>query len=577
MRIHPGFSEAFLKSTVLSVIVLFMLPGTSAGQLHLPPADGLEYYYRVLQVSGITDDRSSFSLRPVTPGGTISASHPWQEQMDLMAERNNYMPNAAGELYLYEPVLFQSFNSTLPRGTNDGAVWQGKGYNAAISGGVQAVMGPVQVHFRPQAGFAQNREFDLGPYLPPTIRVRSQGFVGPATEYAYRDFRGGIDYVQRYGDSSYSWFDLGQSTVEVRSFGLRAALSNSQIWTGPSLHTALHYGYSAPGFTHVSLGTYRPLSTPLGAFEFAYIFGGMRKSDYFDLDQELHRLQSANTLIAIYSPRFLPGLSVGAIRSFFHPYPDSFSGYTDQARKLFESAVRVGLQDEESPTGYDPDNQIASGFLRWVHPEAGLEIYGEYGRNDHNVDLRDFRLQPNHHRAYTIGMLKTFLLPENRLLAVGMEINQLEAMRTTLTRGNNHLGGWYTHGQQVMGITHRGQIPGTGYGPGANIQMLQADLFDEMGSLSFTIARIAYHNSRLDQFFHEIREANTVEVERHDVRNVELLLGVGMTAFLNQYGLELSARIDQSFIFNQHHIKDNDMANTRLELVLRKQIRGGVR
>ena len=559
-------SLGFLLFTAFIAGVL--RPGEGSAQGNLYSGDGLEYYYRILQVSGLSDETSSFTLRPVQPDTDLTTDqHPWRQHVYGDTDAKNYLPGNIGKLHFHEPVLFQSVNSALPRGNNDGAIWQGKGYNTAFTAGVEASLGPLYIQFRPVMGMAQNREFDLGPYNIPTVRT-PQGRVA-GSEYAYRDFMGRVDYVQRFGDETYSWFNLGDSSVELRYWGVRLALSNQRIWTGPAVNTSLQYGYSAPGLRHVNFGTYRPLQTPVGDFEFSYIFGGQQKSDYFDRDDIRERLQSIHSLVFIYSPGFVPGLSVGAVRTFMLPYPDSFENFKNQTLKLFESTVRAGLDNG----GPDPDNQVASGFARWVHPDAGLDVYFEYGRNDHNIDLRDFRLQPNHHRAYTLGMIKTFDLPLNRLLSVGVEINQLEAMRTVITRGDNYMGGWYMHANQVLGFTNRGQILGTGYGPGVNMQMIRGDLFDPRGSLSFKFARITYHNSRTDQFFNRIQAANEKEVTRTDVRNIELMAGAEVTAFLN-YGIELSAALEQSFILNHHNLSGNDVTNTRLELVLRKQIRG---
>lgn len=558
---------------MLSVFSMAMLqPADLSAQGNLYSGDGHEYYYRILQVAGVSDEESSFLLRPFQYSGTVSEQHPWELQMFGPNGYKNFMPGNRGKLYFHEPVLFQSVNSALPRGNNDGAIWQGRGYNTAFTTGAEFSMGPLYIQFRPVMGMAQNREFDLGPYNPPTRNFEErERFTG--SEYAYRDFRGGVDYVQRFGDQTHSWFDLGDSSVELRYAGMRLALSNQRIWSGPGVNTSLQFGYSAPGFRHASFSTYRPLETPIGPFEFAYIFGEQKKSDFFDRENQLDLNQSINSLFVSYSPRFIPGLSAGVLRTFIHPFPDSFSEYHRQASKIYEAFVRTGIGTPGLPDGYDPDNQVISAFLRWLHPQAGFEIYTEYGRNDHNVDLRDFRGQPNHHRAYTVGMIKTIDLPMNRLLSVGIEINQLEAMRTTLTRGNNHLGGWYTHGAQVLGFANRGQIMGTGYGPGVNMQMIRGDLFDPRGSLSFKLARITYHNSRTDQFFNFIEAANEKDVTRTDVRNIELMAGAEVTAFLN-YGIELSAALEHSFILNHHNLSGNDLTNTRFELVVRKQIRG---
>jgi len=527
-----------------------------------------EYYQRIIQISGLSDDPSSFSLRPVQTSAEY-LPNPWNH---LYRERNalvfSYGDNAG--IALFEPAWFQSLNTSLPRGGNDGAIWQGRGYNTAFSVGMKLEAGPLHVQFRPVMGLAQNREFDLGPYQPPMIRTEN-GRV-PASEFAYRDFRGSIDYVQRFGDSTYSWFDLGESSVDLRYAGLMVSLSNKKIFTGPAHNVSLQFGYNAPGFRHLYLGTYKPLETVAGNFEFAYIFGGIRESDYFSENRSIGML-SINSLIAIYKPWFSEGLSLGVVRSYFHPYPDSFDQFRTQARKLFEPGLRESLTDNGEPRGHDPDNQLASVFFRYVLSDYGFEFYGEYGRNDHNANWRDFRAQPNHHRAYTIGGTKTISLPKNRLMAVNVEINQLEAMRTALTRGNRHLGGWYTHSRQVLGFAHDGQILGSPYGPGVNMQKIRAEVFDPLGSLAIKFARINYHNSRMDQYFGQITSINREVVERWEVRNVELLFGAELTAFF-QYGFEISAILEQSYILNHHHILDNDLGNTRIELVLRKSISG---
>jgi len=527
-----------------------------------------EYYQRIMQISGLSDDPSSFSLRPVQTSVDYQPN-PWNH---LYRERNAlvFSYRDFGGVALFEPAWFQSYNTSLPRGGNDGVIWQGRGYNTAFSAGMKLEVGPLHIQFRPVMGLAQNREFDLGPYNIPGIRA--YGINYESSEYVYRDFRGSIDFVQRYGNDTYSWFDLGESSIDLRYRGFMVSASNRKIYTGPAHNVSLQFGYNAPGFRHIYLGTYKPIETIAGNFEFAYIFGGIRESDYFTVNQDIGML-SANSLVAVYKPWFSDGLTLGAVRTYFHPYPESFDQYWNQAKKLFEPGLREALEDDGELRGADPDNQIGSVFFRYLLPDYQFEIYGEYGRNDHNGNWRDFRAQPNHHRAYTIGGTKTLNLPKNRLLAVNLEVNQLEAMRTALTRGNRHLGGWYTHTQQVLGFTTNGQILGSAFGPGVNMQQVRAEIFDPLGSIAVKLARIAYHNSRMDQYFGQIISANQESVERWEVRNIELLIGAEITTFL-QYGLELSASLEQSFILNHHNIQDNDLGNTRIELVLRKSIRG---
>lgn len=562
------------RITFILLFLLVMTPIRLLGQNSITFDTSDEYYYRLLQISGISDDPVSFNLRPFSRSETIETTHPWQNILDTTNETEQGLSFNHHSLKFFEPVLFQSYNTNLPRGSNDGPVWQGRGYNVSFTTGVKASMGPLSIRFRPIVGMAQNGSFELAPYT--LEQVRNSMYQGtPLHEYTYRDFRGSIDYVQRYGDSTYSWFDLGDSAIELNYSGFRLAFSNRQIWSGPAVNTSLQYGYSGPGFRHLYAGTNRPVNSIIGGFEFAYIFGKTLESDFYTVDRVVDS-QSVNSLIFIYRPWFADHFSIGLIRTFFHEYPSSFSEYKTQAKKLFQPSLKKRLATEDNPSGNSPDNQMGVVFFRYYIPNYGFEIYWEYGRNDHNDDLRDFLAQPNHHRAYTLGLTKTVSLPQNRLLAINFEMNQLEAMRTALTRGDGHLGGWYTHANQILGFTNNGQILGTGYGPGVNMQMLKGDMFNEEGSIGFKLARITYHNSRLDQFFDQIEEANAEPIERWEVRNVELMIGAEIKRFL-PHNFEISAVIEQSFIMNQHHIKENDLANTRFELVIRKQIDGWLR
>jgi len=551
------------------IYVLFFVTNICYSQSGFPAGNNDELYLRILQISGITEDNSSYMLRPVRQAVTDTLPHPWHHinnsNKALQFSKRNFL-----KARFFEPVWFQSYNTTLPRGTNDGAIWQGKGYNTALSVGAELSAGPLHIRFRPIAGMSQNRSFDLGPHRQESRSVTGiEGRVG-LSEFSYPYSRG-VDYVQRYGDSVYSWFDLGDSSVELRYAGVRLALSNKQIWTGPGVNKSLQFGYSAPGFRHIYMGTYRPVITKVGSIEFAYIFGESVESNYYTINRVIQS-QSINSLLFIYKPWFTDRFSFGAIRTFFHPFPQDITEYRNQTRKLFQTFMKDDISNEDI-RGTFPDNQVMSLFFRYIIPEHGLDIYTEYGRNDHNSDLRDMRAQPNHYRAYTLGMLKTFRLPRNRLLAINVEMNQLEVMRTALTRGGRALAGWFTHDKQILGLSNRGQIFGTGYGPGVNMQKIRLDLFHPEGGIALKAARITYDNSRLDNHFKIFDKANKTESEPWEIRNIEIIAGIEATAFFwNSF--EVSAILEQSYIMNQYHLKGNDLWNTRFELVLRKRIKG---
>lgn len=560
---------ANLQSRLILILLISFVPLNKLQaqvQSDLPTGDIFEYYYRLLQLSGLSDESSSFTLKPFTPVSTAdsAATNPWMTQVNRFL--NSGFESPLGFQYAFiEPLWFQSWNSTLPRGVNDGAIWQGRGYNTALSAGIIASWGPLHVRLQPQAGFAQNSSFDLGSlpsassYSPPIQR---------------------IDNIRRFGPDSYSWFDLGDSYAELRMAGLKAGFSNARIWTGPALHNPLFFSYNAPGFKHLHLSTYRPLKTPLGGIEFKYLYGALQKSDWLD-QLPGDRLNTIISLNVAWSPSFADGLTIGFNRVFMDRYPSGFNAKWSQAKLVFESFIKQNLATEDNPEGQSDSNQMASVFYRWAFPGWGLEAYGEFGRNDHNRDWRDFRMQPNHHRAYLLGILKAFELSGNRLLSLGAETTQLNANRTSFTRGGapwqpGSMGRWYVHRFPNFGFTNKGQILGAGIGHVSQSQIIHSTLFHERGSYGMKLARISYQDVLADEYFSWLESVNEPGIERRQVRNIELMTGLSATRFLTN-GLEIATSLDISYIMNQNYIRDNDKVNVRLELTIRRQIKGWVR
>lgn len=560
-------SSALILFLSLSALFLFKPPSLTA-QLtpDLPAGDQLEFYYRLLQLTGSSDETASFTLRPFVPTGSLQKStiNPWSPQLDQVLNSGSETPLGLRYAFI-EPLWFHSWNSTLPRGVNDGAIWQGRGYNTAFSAGLLASWGPLHLRFQPQVGFVQNNSFDLG-NLP-----------GPS-EYASPIRR--IDNIRRFGPDPYSWFDLGDSYAELRYAGIRAGFSNARFWTGPALHNPLFFSYNAPGFRHLHLSTYRPLSTPIGNIEFKYLYGALQKSDWLD-QRSGDNLNALISLNLAWSPSFADGLTLGFNRLFMDRYPQGLDAKWNQAKRVFESLIKENLATEENPEGQTDSNQMASIFYRWVFPGWGLETYGEFGRNDYNRDWRDFRMQPNHHRAYMMGILKSVELSGDRILSLNAEITQLNTSRTSFTRGGRpwepgSMGRWYIHRSPNFGFTNRGQILGAGIGHVSQAQILHSTLFHQLGSYGLTLARISYHDLIVDNYFSAVQSINEPGTERRHVRNIELLTGLSATRFFSN-GLEITSTLDVSYILNHNYLRDNDKVNLRLEFTIRKQIRGAAR
>ncbi len=558
------------KVYILIMLLLVILTNTTMAQEDVRPGDRYEHYLRLFQISGAdVPTNHSFLIRPIGVECAEDSVDHWSSpcnDVGYLFESSNLL-----KVRLLNPSFSVSFNSNLPRGVNDGAQWQGKGLNQKLVAGIQSNIGPLYLRFAPEIGFTQNADFDLGPYPHRN---------GNPYTYPWRNF----DHVQRFGADPYAWTDLGDSYVQLRYFGFKLGVGNSRMWTGPAVHNPLLFSYNGPGFRHFVLGTYRPVKTLTGHVEFQYHLGFLEKSNYYDSRTD-NRLNTASSFVYVYSPRFVPGLSLGLNRTFIEEHPGDWKGVRENAFKVFQ-AVFKDIPDDNSPEVVEQDNQLITLFFRWAVPGHGFEVYGEFGRNDHNVDFRDLRAQPDHDSAWLFGFIKTFNIRQDDLFAVGYEVTQLDGSRSSYTRGTGQppspsnlgiVGRWYAH-RNRNDFTHRGQVIGAGIGSSSISNSISFHYLKPSTQIGFRMARIAYGNGLLNftSTYNLIRAENPDGLERFQLRNTEIMVGVDVTRKL-KYGLELSGVIEQSFIRNHLYLHKNDLQNTRVELVLRKNLLGGVR
>ena len=68
---------------------------------------------------------------------------------------------------IYGPEWFNSYNTAAPYGQNDGALWQGKGYNTALTTGLRLEGYGFELTFKPQISWSQNKTFESNPDVYP--------------------------------------------------------------------------------------------------------------------------------------------------------------------------------------------------------------------------------------------------------------------------------------------------------------------------------------------------------------------------------------------------------------------------
>jgi len=421
----------------------------------------VERYLRVLQDKGIVPayswDIRAFGPRAVDTLTPSANNHPWAARV---ARPTKSQP----DFYFFAPEAMLIYNSAFPYGFNDGAIWAGRGLTGALQAGVGGRFGPLSFSLEPIVFGTQNGEFPL----------LANGQTG---KYVFDDGTNPktIDLPQRFGNGVYQRIDPGQTTVrlDVPFFAIGASTANDQ-W-GPAIDNPLILGNNAAGFPHVFFGTSQPVDIYIGRVQARIDYGRLSQSAYaFPSDSETRRFTSG--LIATFSPRGAPGLDIGGARFFHSIWPDS--GFTSHDfLRPFEGLSYLANQGPgHTAVGLEGDNQLASIFFRWVFPRGAVEFYGEYGRDDHNLDTRDLLVEPDHESAYTLGLQKVWTRADGSLFTLRGEHTDARVTSIVLGRPQNP---FYVHTVVTQGHTQYGQVLG-GYavygGGGSTLEASQYDL-----------------------------------------------------------------------------------------------------
>jgi hypothetical protein len=507
-------------------------------------------YERVLQTSGIVDlhnlSDQPYSYRYIEEMDE-HYSHPWAalyQPYKHLAEGEHW------ELSLYSPETGLFWRNRRPGGINNGAVWQGRGATSYVTSGLYGRYRFISAAFRPQFIAVENRDFPLSRY--PARSAHS--------EYGSPFYN--IDLPQRFGDSSYTLLDPGPSYIRADVRGFEAGLSNENRWWGPAVHYPILMSSHAPGFWHYFAGTSEPKDIYIGDLEATVIWGKLLESDYFD-EHWFNDERYITGMTISFTPRVTPGLTIGLSRVFYRVLPPE-GIRPGELFKVFEGFVKAGFSSSDNQAGDDRYSQMASIHGRWVFPESGFEIYGEYARNDHSWDFRDLLGEPEHSRAYMIGFQKTFNLADNRILALNAELVQTEASKTRNIRTDAT---YYTHYIVTQGYTHRGQLLGVGHGPGANSQRLEAKYYFEQGRLKAWARRSVFDNDFLYRSDRMMQEPENLGMQKYWLHNFEVGGGISAVYFFNRFeteaGLELVKEFNEDFLYR------NDLMHVALQFRLR--------
>ena len=507
-----------------------------------------ERYLRVLQVAGVAP-LYPWSIRAFSPAevdrlAAGTAAHPWSLRLPPADSARRGVRGV-----LLRPTLRTVYNTAFPDGGNDGAVWAGRGATISATAGVALRWGALSVRLEPVAFWAQNRAFALAPNGQPD----SLRFSDPANPLT-------IDLPQRFGDGAYWRLDPGQSTarLDARGFALGVSTANQQ-W-GPTVDLPLLLGTNAAGFPHAFLGTSTPWNVGIGRLHGRAVWGSLAQSPYSSVTGNGSRRLMTGVL-GVFTPRGLPGLEIGGARFFHTAWPAGGLRFSDLTEP-FQALFKAGLAE----TGEGPDdrssddNQLASAFARWVLPRAGFEAWAEYAREDHNWDLKDFLLQPDHDAAYTLGARKVWRQGAS-LVSLRAEVLDAQPGNLAAVRRQTI---YYRHAFERQGHTVEGQILGSPAAYGGSGSVLALEKYTPRGrwTLDWTRTRV--------------RGLRATPADSLGMGGVDVVHSLGAEAVLFRGGLDAVLGVRGSYELNRNRGGD-DAFNLGATLGLRIGLRGGPR
>jgi hypothetical protein len=518
------------KYIIFALIFSFLHPTPNAFSQE-PLQSSIYEYYRVLELNpGI--NRKSLNIHSLSFNQWDMRipfnDHPWGNSLIEFTA-----PQREQIVYLFPLFQSYSFNSKYPRGFNDGAAWQGKGINGQWSGGIKVTKGGLSVTINPLIWYSQNLSFPLVPSVH---------------ESSFASYIPNIDLPQRFGDSPIFQFNLGESEIRYDIESVTLGFGNQSIWLGPTFFNSIILSNNAGGFPKIDFGL-RKTYTKYGNIEFLLFLGMLNSSDYADSTiRNKNRYISGYTLS--YAPSFIPGFIFGFHRVAFF-YSDSWASLD-----FLNAFLPMGHY-----MGEDQLDQRASITVDWLFPEIGLNVYGEWARNDFSATLRLIMRELQHSQAYTLGLRHRILQTHTSIVIYRLEITEL--MHTIDYQTEVSLGrstaGFYTHHIVQHGHTQKGQLLGAAIGPGADSQYLGVTWYSTFGKLEGYFLRRSLNKDYV------YGQPDTIRYHSYGNLSVEATLGINLDLIINPR-IILSSGLAGSWMIAWNYTSLNDVFNIQLSI-----------
>ena len=451
---------------------------------------------------------------------------------------------------IYGPEWFNSYNTTAPYGQNDGALWQGKGYNTSFSTGFRLEGYGFEISFKPQFCFSQNLKFEI---MPSNYDSEFGYFWGYEKNV-------GVDKPQRFGDKSFATFDWGNSEIRYTWKNFTIGFGTQSIWLGPAQINPILHSNNAATYPKIDIGLRKSeINIPwcdlyLGDLEFRCWAGKLTESDYFDNDES-----NNNSILygfsLFYSPSFIRNFTLGLNRVILFNFnkQNLINFY-----RLF-SLKKINISDKDSG-----EDQKISIVLDWHFSTIGFEFYTEIGFDDFTSDILS---NPFHTAIYTIG-IKQFIPTKFKNLdfLLSFEWNNFEMSQDFQMQWKYM--GFYSHHLINKGYTNRGEIIGAGTGYFGNSQFINLQMYYPKGKTSLHYHRHSPNTNYIyNKTINSSDAANSSTAEKyyatyqtyHDI-GIKQLFFINCSAFI-QFSF------DYIYIRHNNFIKKNDCTNIKIDFL----------
>ena len=470
--------------------------------------------------------------------------HPWQN-LNLGSKKTLFESqketkswfvkgiNRSVKLKIYGPEWFNSVNTCQPYGQNDGALWQGKGYNTSLTTGIRLEAFGFEATIKPQITFSQNLDFD---HLP--------GKYASPYSYFYTE-GGGIDLVQRFGDKPYWTFDWGDTELRWTIYNFTFGFGTQSPWIGPAYLNPMLGSNNAATYPKFDIGLRKTkiiipgIKWHFGDIEARLWTGYLSESDYFDEDSSNDH-NMLNALSISFAPSFIPGLTVGVNRIFL----------TKWKAKNLKYLGRLFTLNDENSQDEGEDGKLTFSF-NWRFPKIGFEAYGELGKDDYSK----FPQNPLHTVIYTLGLKQVIPIVKNKVSSeIIFEWNNFEMTQDFQTQWQYK--GWFSHGKILQGYTNKGQPLAGGSGTFGNSQYLAYKVYYPKGSSTLLIHRYTPDDNYVSN--QAVYTSATTNNEKwHDAWKCYVVVGGESTYFITK-SFYLSGAFKYMKIYNYDYDKTKD-------------------